>query len=301
MNLKSVVSLVKETFQEWSQDKASRLAAAMAYYTAFALAPLLVLAIAIASLVFEREAVQAQVLSQFQGLIGREAADQVATMIQATDGVSDSAGIVGAGIALVTLLLGASGVFGQLQDALNTMWEVKPDPDRGWRGMIRDRFQSFTLVLGTGFLLLVSLVLGTVLTALGDFAAGVLPGSDELWQVINFLVSFAVVTLLFAAIFKFVPDAEIAWRDVWIGAAATALLFTIGRFLIGLYLGQAAVTSAFGAAGSLVVLLVWLYYSAQILFLGAEFTQVYANRYGSRLRPAPGAVSTGDTSDAGAS
>jgi membrane protein len=196
-----------------------------------------------------------------------------------------STGIVAAAIAAVTLLLGASGLFGQLQDALNTIWGVKPKPGRGMWRLIQDRFLSVMAVLGTGFLLLVSLVLSAALSALGKWFGGLLPAPEVLLQALNFLVSFGVITVLFAMIFKLLPDARITWRDVWVGAGITALLFTLGKFLIGLYLGKSNVGSAYGAAGSLVIVLVWVYYSAQILLFGAEFTQVYANTSGAAIVP----------------
>jgi hypothetical protein len=187
-------------------------------------------------------------------------------------------------------VLGAAGFFGQLQDALNTVWEVTPKPGGGILDMIKGRFLSFTMVLGIGFLLLVSLLISTVLANLTNVVGNMLPGADLLAQIINFVVSFLVVTLLFAMIYKVLPDAVIAWSDVWVGAAITALLFNIGKFLLGLYLGSSSIASTYGAAGSLVVLLVWVYYSAQILLFGAEFTQVYAQRFGSRIVPADNAV-----------
>src|SRR5581483_4191365 len=193
-------------------------------------------------------------------------------------------------VGIVTLLLGASGVFGQLQDALNTVWEVEPKPGRGIWGLIKDRFLSLTMVFGTGFLLLVSLVITAAVSAAGGTLRGLGPGLEAIAHVVVEIVSFAVVTLLFALIYKFLPDAKIAWRDVWVGAVATAVLFVIGKFAIGLYLGHASIGSAYGAAGSFVVVLVWTYYSAQILLFGAELTQVYANRSGSHVEPARDAV-----------
>jgi membrane protein len=190
---------------------------------------------------------------------------------------------------VVTLFVGATGVFVQLQDALNSIWGVRRKPGRGLRNFIKDRLLSFALILGIGFLLLVSLILSAGLSALGNFVTGLLPAQATLWQWINFGVSFGVITLLFAVIFKVLPDVKIAWRDVWIGALLTALLFNLGKYLLGLYLGRSSVTSAYGAAGSLVIVLLWVYYSAQILFFGAKFTQIYSNRYGSHLEPAPGA------------
>jgi membrane protein len=289
MNLKAIWEILKETFSDWNEDKAPRLAAALAYYTMFSIAPVLIIVIAIAGLVLGREAVQGAIAQQIEGLVGnRESALAVQAMIQSAS--KPSTGIIATVIGLVTLLFGAAGVFGQLQDALNTIWEVQPKPDRGIMETIKERFLSFTMVLGVGFLLLVSLVVSAALTAIGTYFSNLLPGFEAVWQVVNFLVSFGVITLLFAMIFKVLPDAKIAWSDVWIGAAVTALLFTIGKFLIGLYLGKSSVGTAYGAAGSLVVILIWVYYSAQILFLGAEFTQVYARKYGSRIEPADNAV-----------
>ena len=193
-------------------------------------------------------------------------------------------------VGLVALIFGASGVFLQLEESLNTIWEVAPKPNRGLRGILKDRFLSFGMVLGVGFLLLVSLLLSTLLTAFSNWTNGLLPGAEVLMQVVNFLVSFGVITVLFALIFKYVPDAHIRWRDVWLGAAVTALLFVIGKIAIGLYLGNGSTAEQFGAAGSLVVILLWVYYSAQIIFFGAEFTQVYANKYGKRIVPSANAV-----------
>jgi membrane protein len=280
--------MIRETFSEWSEDKVPRLGAALAYYAVFSLAPLLVIAIAVASLVFDQAEVQRGVVEQVGGLVGSEGAGLVETMIQNAQrpGTGLLATILGVG----GLLLGALGAFGQLQDALNTIWEVKPKPGGGVLAILRDRLLSLSMVLVVGFLLLVSLVVSAGLSAVGNFVAGLLPESELLLQVLNFVLSFVVITVLFALMFKYMPDAKIAWGDVWIGAAITALLFTIGKVLIGLYLGNASVTSSYGAAGSLAVLLLWMYYSAQIFFLGAEFTQVYANRFGSRVVPAENAV-----------
>jgi membrane protein len=277
--------LVKETFAEWSRDKASRLAAALSYYTLFSVAPLLVIAVAVAGLVFGRQAAAGQLIAQAQGLLGPQGAQAIQTLLQ--NAGRTGAGVVAAVVGTGTLLLGASGAFAQLQDALDTIWEVKPKAGRGLKGILRDRILSFSLVLAIGFLLLVSLVISAGLAAVGKFLAGQLPFSSALLQGVNFAISFAATTLLFALIFKVLPDARVRWRDVWIGAAITALLFSLGRFLIGLYLGRSSVSSAYGAAGSLVALLVWVYYSAQILLLGAEFTQVYATRFGRGLTPKP--------------
>jgi len=279
--LRSIFDLFKETFQEWNEDKAPRLAAALAYYTAFSIAPLLIIAIAIASAIFDEQAVRGQLDNQIQGVVGAQAADAVQEMI--ANSSRDSTGIIASIIGVATLLLGAAGLFGQLQDALNTVWDVPPKPNQGIMKTIRDRFISFAMVLGIGFMLLVSLLLTTILSAINGWVAGGLPGTEFIAQVLNFALSFGVITLLFAAIYKVLPDTPVKWNDVWIGAAFTALLFTVGKLLIGLYLGNSTIGSSYGAAGSFVVLLVWIYYSAQILLLGAEFTQVYARRRGSRV------------------
>jgi membrane protein len=284
MDLKTIWELLKETFSDWSEDKASRLAAALAYYTIFSIAPLIIIVIAVAGLVFGREAVQGQIEGQLQGLVGKDGAGLIQEMVQGAS--NEATSIIATIIGVATLLFGATGVFGQLQDALNTIWEVEPKPGRGIMGIIKDRFISFSMILGIGFLLLVSLVLSAGLAALNEFMSGVFDNMAYIGEVINFVISFGVITLLFAMIYKILPDVEIAWSDVWTGAAVTALLFTIGKFLIGLYLGHSAVASSFGAAGALVVILLWLYYSAQILFMGAEFTQVYAKRFGSQIKPA---------------
>ena len=279
--LRTARSLASDTYAEWSKDKVPRLGAALAYYTAFSLAPLLLIAISIAGLVLGKEAAQGRVQDELALLLGSRGASAVQEMIANAWKPATSRWSLGIGVVL--LLFGASGVFGQLQDALNTIWEVQPDPHRGIRGTIRDRFFSFVMVLGTGFLLLVSLLLSAAVGALTDRLGAAGPA-------ISVVVSLFLATGLFAAIFKVLPDAQVRWRDAWVGAAATALLFAVGKELLGLYLGRSSVASSYGAAGSVLVLLLWVYYAAQILFLGAEFTQVWANRFGGRVRPARGAV-----------
>lgn len=278
----------KQTVHEWSDDKAPRLGAALAYYTVFSIAPLIVIVIAIAGFWFGRQAAQDQIFNEISSLIGQKGAEAIGSMLQAAD--KPSHGIIASVLAIVTLLLGATGVFIQLQDALNTIWEVKPKPGRGIRGFIRQRLLSLAMVFGIGFLLLVSLVVSAGLSAAGKWFADVLPGGEEVWQILNFVISFLVIAVLFALMFKYLPDVKIAWRDVWLGGVITAVLFTVGKFALGLYLGRSSVSSAYGAAGSLVVVLLWVYYSAQILFFGAEFTQVYANRFGRKLEPAENAM-----------
>jgi membrane protein len=288
MKFSDLKDLIKATFTEWSEDKASRLAAALSYYTLFSVAPLLIIAIAVAGLVFGRQAASEQILDQVREMTGPQGADAVRMLLRSAG--QTGTGILATLVGVAVLLVGASGAFAQLQDALNTVWDVKARPGRGFKGVLRDRFLSFSMVLVIGFLLLVSLVLSAALAALGKYLSQALPIPSAVMQALNFAISFAVTTFLFALIFKVLPDVRIRWREVWVGSLATALLFSVGRFLIGLYLGRSSVSSAYGAAGSLVVLLVWVYYSAQILFLGAEFTQVYASRYGRRLEPKPNAV-----------
>jgi membrane protein len=289
MNQTSAVQLLKDTFADWSEDKVPRLAAALAYYTAFALAPMLLIAITIAGFFFGQEAASNQIGQQLSGLIGPSAAESVNSMIQSA-GANKGGGIFASIIGIATLLFAASGVFGELQDSLNTIWEVQPKPNQGIMATIKQRFFSFAMVLGVGFLLLVSLILSAVLGAVGGMLGGAQADQSLIWKVLNFVVSFGVITLLFALIYKYMPDAKIQWRDVWIGAVVTALLFTLGKAALGWYLGRPGTTSTYGAAGSFVALLLWVYYSAQILFFGAEFTQVYAKAYGSQIQPDENAV-----------
>lgn len=283
-----VVSLLKETGEEFVDDNVTRLAGAIAYFTLLSLAPLIVLALAIAGLAFDEDSTKSQLAAQLGNVVGSSGAAAVRTIVESAE--TPSAGIVSSVIGLVVLLFGASGVFSELQSSLDTIWEVAPKPGRGIWGAIRDRLFSFAMVMGVAFLLLVSLILSTALAAAGAFFEHRLPGGEVVWQALNFAISFVVVSALFAVMFKVVPDAEIRWRDVWVGALATAFLFNVGKFLIGLYLGKSSVASSYGAAGSLVVLVIWVYYSALILLLGAEFTQVYTKRFGSRIRPSKNAV-----------
>lgn len=278
-------AVLKQTGTSWSQDKVPRLAAALAFYTILSVAPLLVVVLAVAGLVFGREAVAGRVEDQLRGLVGNQGGEALQAMIASAEGPGSGVAMV---VGVVMLLLGASGVFAELQDSLNTIWEVAPKPGRGVLGVVRDRFLSLAMVFGVGFLLLVSLVLSAALAALTKVAG--LESAGAVGQVLNVAVSLAVVTGLFAMMFKLLPDARIAWRDVWVGALVTAVLFTVGKLLIGLYLGRAGLGSAYGAAGSLVVFVVWAYYSGQILFLGAEFTKAYANQFGGRVTPAKDAV-----------
>ena len=274
--------LVKETFSCWNDVGAPRLGAALAFYTVVCAAPLLVVSVGISGLAFGREAAQGQIMWQIQGLVGPEGASAIQAMLQHAR--KPSSGLIATAVGLIVLLFGASGVFGELRDSMNTIWGVRSASGTGLLGMIKYRFFSFAMVLGVGFLLLVLLVVSAVISAAGKFFEGMLPVSEIVLHLGTIAVSFAAITVLFALLYKLVPDVKIDWQDVWIGAAVTAFLFSVGKFLIGLYLGKASVASAYGAAGSLVVILLWVYYSAQIFFIGAEFTRAYSERHGSRAK-----------------
>ena len=287
--MSSVIEIVGETFHEWSEDKASRLSAALAYYTVFSIPPLMVVAIGIASLFTDRATIEEQVVNQAASLMGRQGGEGIQTILQSAEQPGNGE-LLPTLFGVALLLFGASGVFTQLQDAMNTIFGVKPDPQRGIMGLIKDRFLSFTMVLTIGFILLVSLMLSTVLASFGSFVGGLVTEAEILLWILNFIISFGVFMLLFALIFKTIPDIKIAWRDVLVGAAITALLFKIGEYALGFYFERSDPTSAFGAAGSIILLLLWIYYSAQIIFLGAEFTEVYARRVGSGVQPKEDAV-----------
>lgn len=288
MNLKSGFGLLKESFKEWMDDGALQLGAALSYYTIFSLAPMLLIAISVAGLIFGREAAQGELVGQLRGLIGQQGAEFIQTMV--ANAGKQGQGVLGTILGIVTILFGATGVFAQLQTSLNQIWDVEAKPAKGIWGFLRTRVLSFGMVLGIGFLLLVSLVISAAVAALDTYAAGLFPGAEVVIGIISAVVGLGLITLLFAMIFRYLPDVKIAWKDVWVGAAITSLLFLIGKVLIGLYLGNSSVASTYGAAGSLVILLLWIYYSAQILFFGAEVTQVYATRYGSGIVPDEHAV-----------
>ena len=281
----SIWRLLKQTFDNWMEDNCLRLSAALAYYSIFSIAPLLVIAIAIAGFFFGAEAASGQIQEQMKGYVGSQAAQAVQTMVQSASKPSDSkfAGVIG----IITLLFGATGVFGQLKDSLNTIWEVKQKPGSGLKAFIRERILSFGMVLVIGFLLLVSLLLTAALGAANLYFGHILQMPAIVWGAIGFLTSMAVVSVLFATIFKVLPDASVEWRNVWTGAIVTALLFETGKFALGWYLGRESTASPYGAAGSVVLLLLWVYYASLILFFGAEFTQVYSLATGSRIEPAP--------------
>lgn len=282
MNFKKIWSFLKETFKEFGEDKVLRLSAALAYYAMFSIGPLLIIIVGVAGLFFGNESVRGQIEQQLRGMLGEKGASTLSSMMSAQ---KHSSSLIATIVGIVALLFGAGGVFGQLQDSLNTIWEVKPKPNAGLWALIRTRFLSLTMVLGTGFLLLVSMVLTTFLTAVTGSLGNILPLSETLAHILNFVVSFGVITLLFAMIFKYLPDVKVPLRKVWVGAIVTGLLFTLGKYLLALYLGRASTTSSFGAAGSVIIIMMWVYYASVILLTGAEFTQVYARRTGARLVP----------------
>jgi len=289
MILHKVWSLITETFKNWQNDRASGWAAALAYYTVFSLAPLLIVAIAIAGLVFGKSAAEHELMNQISGLVGNQSAEAIQALIQNASKPASSiiAMLLGAG----TLIVAATQAFVQLQDTLNIIWRVKLKPEKPVLSILRIRLLSFQMVLGIGFLLLVSLVISAVLSGLGNYLNSLIPGLHIIMEILNIIISFAMVTVLFAAIFKILPDIIIPWKDVWVGAAVTGALFSLGKYLIGLYLGQASFGSSYGAAGSIIIILLWVYYSSQILFFGAEFTKVYASHYGSLVVPNNNAIS----------
>lgn len=277
-----------DIFNQWLEDEPFSLAAALSYYTLFSLAPLLIIAIAVAGFFFGREAAQNQVVETLQGLVGQESAQAIQAIVEKA-GERPNAGAFSTGFGIVMLLFGAGGVVGQLQLSLNKIWGVTPKPGSTIGAFLRQRFMSFAMVLGIGFLLLVSLLVSALLSALTAFLHGGLEDLAIVGQIIDLALSLVFVTLLFAMIYKYLPDARIEWKDVWVGAALTSFLFVLGKWLIGLYLGSSGVTSVYGAAGSLITVLLWVYYSALIFFFGAEFTQVYAREYGSGVVPAENA------------
>jgi membrane protein len=275
--------LLKDSAIAWWNDNTFRLAASLAYYTIFSLAPILLIAVGAASLFFTRATAVDQVVAEMQRLVGAQGASAIRQVLVSSAGLGKGAWAITVGV--LTLLLGASVVFGELQSALNQIWGVKAEVRRGLiLDYVLDRLRSFSIALGVGFLLLVSLVLSAALTALQDYLTNSMPALPGLWQTGNIVISFFVVAILFAMIYKYLPDVKLEWRHVWIGALVTSVLFNGGKYLISIYLGHAAIGSAFGAAGSFALLLVWIYYSALISFFGAEFTQVYACRHGRQIQ-----------------
>jgi membrane protein len=291
--LRKAARLFKSAAVEWNNDNAPRLGASLSYYTIFSLAPVLLMVIAVASLVLGAKAAQGKIVEQLSGLLGADAAKAIQTMLQQAS--RRGGGVLATVIGFVTLIVGATGVMIELQDALNTVWKVVVKPGRGLKGIIRDRLLSFGIVLGFGFLLLVSLVLSAAVAVVDTWIGAFIPGWVAVGYVLSYGISLGLVALVLAAIFKILPDAKIAWRDVWTGALVTSLLFHVGKFGISLYISKASVASTFGAAGSLAVLLVWVYYSSQIVLFGAEFTRVYADEYGTRVVASDNAIAVPET------
>lgn len=282
---KSIWNFIKDVFEKFIDDKAPKLGAALSFYTLFSLAPLLIIAISVAGSIFGRRAARGEIVEQINSFVGEEGARVVQTALRNAH-LTHASGIALI-ISIVTVIIGSTIVFVDLQESLDMVWKVKPKPGRGMiKGLLKDRIRSFTIVMGTGFLLLVSLIVSTVISSLNDYI------SEQFFElplyyleISNLLVSLFIVFLLFMMIFKFLPDVDIQWKHVWVGALVTAVLFVLGKYLIGLYLGTSSLSSTYGAAGSLVVVLLWVYYSTQILFLGAEFTQVYVEKYGNGIQP----------------
>jgi membrane protein len=277
-----------ECFGEWNRQKGPRLGASLAFYTLLSLTPLLLVVVAIGGLVFGQRAAQAQIVTQIGNLVGTEGADLIQGLLEGSHNTTH--GLLATVLGILTLLCGASGVLMELRDALNTIWEVPPSQATGLQSvalLVKERLFCFAIVLAIGFLLLVSLIISAWLAALSTFSAQILPAPEAVLHGANALLSFLVITALFAAIYKIMPNARIEWRDVWLGAAVTSLLFTVGKLLIGLYLGKASFASTYGAAASVVFFVVWVYYSAQIFFIGAEFTKIFARRYGSTISSPP--------------
>jgi len=281
MSWRSIWRLLKETVDEWQQDKVDRMAAALAYYTLFSIAPLLVIAVAVAGAVFGQEAARGEVVTQIQGLLGKAGAEVVQTALANTQNPQAGNGIVPTVISTLVLIFGASGVFVQLQDSLNAVWNVEVSSKAGVKAVVRKRIFSFAMVITIGFILMISLVVSAGLAAFSTFTNQLFPVLASVWRLLNLVISLGTFTFLFALIYKYIPDIKIAWRDVLVGAAFTSVLFSIGKELLGLYLGNGAFGSTYGAAGSLVTVLAWIYYSVQIMLFGAEFTQVYTRKYGS--------------------
>jgi membrane protein len=279
-----LVQLVKSTFTAWSDDNIPRLGASLAYYTALSLAPLIVVVLAVAGLAFGKQAVQGELLWEIQSTVGKDGAVFIQQLIQSAS--HEQSGIIATVLALAALFFGATSAVVELTDALNTIWHVPADNASGWRSMLRFvrlRFVSFAMVLAVGFLLLVSLVVSAWLAAVGHFFGEILPIPEAVLHFLNLILSFVVIAFLFGMIYKVLPDVRLQWGDVAIGAAVTSLLFSLGKLLLGLYLGKSTLASSYGAAGSFVIVLVWVYYSAQIFFLGAEVTRMYTLQFGSRL------------------
>jgi membrane protein len=293
MRPRHVLPLLKEAAFDWVDDGAMRLSSSLAYYAIFSLAPLLVILISMAGLAFGEEAARGQLSQQIAVIAGKGAGEAIQAAVQSS-AAQKSGGVLATVLSTALLLFGASTVFAELKDALNTIWGVVVKPGRPFFTLVRDRFFSFSIVLAIGFLLLVSLVISVLLAALGQYMSGRFQLPPAVWQAWDIAISFVVVSGLFAMIFKLLPNVRLRWRDVWLGAVATSLLFTLGKLVIGYYLATSSIASSFGAAGSVVVVLAWIYYSACILFFGAEITKLYARKFGSGVVPNSRAVLVDD-------
>jgi membrane protein len=278
--MRELVWLVRTAVNRWIEDRAASMGAAIAYYTVFSLAPILILVIAIAGLAFGRRAAEGALFGEIAGLVGQESAGAVQVMLRSAS--DTTSGVIATLVSLATLLLAATGVFGELQAALNLIWRSEPPKSMPVWNLVKVRLVSLSLIAAIGFLLLVSLVVSAALTAFSDYLDRILPGLPAVLRALHLTTAFGFTTVFFAMVFKILPDAKVRWRDVWIGAAVTSFLFTIGKYLISLYIGSSSVASTYGAAGALVVVLVWVYYSAQILLFGAEFTKVWHDRETAR-------------------
>ncbi|MBE9060395.1 YihY/virulence factor BrkB family protein [cf. Phormidesmis sp. LEGE 11477] len=283
MKLKSAFGLLKRAFSGWQKDRVSLLAAALAYYTVLSIAPLIVIAIAIAGSVFGAEAAQGEIVNTLGGLIGTQGAQVVESVVRnaAQPELNSTASIFG----VIALLISASGLFVHLQIALNIVWNVKAKKNRNLWQVLRKRLLSFGMVVAIGFLLLISLLVSTAISTLSQLEMEFIPNIPSLWQWADALISLGIVILLFALIYKYLPDVDLGWKNVWIGAMITAALFILGKYLLGFYISRSSIGSAYGAAGSLVVMLVWIFYSTQILLFGAELTQAYTCRHSHQVRP----------------
>lgn len=288
MQAKKYAKIFKNSLSGWSEDKVTTLSAAIAYYTVFSIAPLLLIAIAVAGLFWGEDAVRGEIFSSIRGLVGDQGASAIESFVQSAS--LSSSTVLATVMGVATLLVGATSLFAQLQESLNRIWKVKTKPHAGVWPIIRQRLLSLSLILVIAFVLLVSLIMSAVISALSKYAEGFLPGGDVVWKLVDIALSLGSTTLLFAAIYKILPDVKLRWRDVWAGAITTALLFTLGKFLIGLYLGKSSVSSSYGAAGSIVILLLWTYYSSMVLLLGAEFTRYHSLWDGKTLELKPNAT-----------
>lgn len=276
-------NLTKQTAGQWQKDNARRISAALAYYSVFSLAPLLLIAVAVAGIVFGEQAAQGAIEEKLEGAIGRDSAVAVEEMVESARRTGENGTVAVIGIGL--LLFSATGVFAQLKEAMNSVWGIREKPGQGIRSFLTSRFLSLSMIVVIAFLLVVSLMVSTFLTVAGDWVGGILAVHPVLWRVVSFVAALAIITFLFALVFKVLPDARIQWRDVWTGAFLTALLFSIGKFLLALYLGREGAASAPGAAGALILILSWVFYTSNIILFGAEFTQVWARHRGREIMP----------------